>query len=199
MHDGTLPINEMRGFVAEHPDAPAIVVNTRDDPRARVFTILHELGHLWLATSGVRAPNPEAWCEDFAGQVLMPRALAENALARLMAGRASHIAAVDGVALVFGVTPRAAAVRLSLYGLLSKKIVSEVLQEIGERAGPAGSSGGDYYRTQIARLGPSFIRLVFSALDGQAVTYPVASTLLDVKASNFEKLRGYLDQRAAIE
>jgi len=47
-------------------------------------------------------------------------------------------------------------------------------------------------------MGPSFIRLVFNALENQAVTYPSASSLLGVKVNNFQKLRTYLAKREGI-
>jgi hypothetical protein len=46
---------------------------------------------------------------------------------------------------------------------------------------------------QIARFGPGYLRLVFSAIDTQAITLPAASTLLDgVKVKYFDALRDRL-------
>lgn len=196
MQDGTLPVQMMRGFAAMHPLVPVIVVNTQDDARARAFTIIHELGHLYLDALGERVgPETEPWCDDFAGEVLMPRGWMENVLTGL---RGRHpLAAVDELALTFGVTPYAAAVRVAIAGLWDQPVVDGVIEEIRSRDPRSRGSGGDYYWTQIGRVGPAFVRLVFNALDSQAVTYPAASSLLDgVKVSNFDKLRDYIDRRA---
>jgi Zn-dependent peptidase ImmA (M78 family) len=195
MQDGSLPVEMMRGLAAPHAQAPLIVVNTQDDARARAFTIIHELGHLNLAATGQSVPEPERWCDEFAGEVIMPRGFIESSL-RELRGR-EPLDAIDALALRFGVTPYAAAVRVARSDLWDQAIVDKVIQEIRDRPARERGTGGDYYWTQIGRFGPSFIRLVFTALDGQAITYPVASSLLDgVKVSNFDKLREYLTRRA---
>lgn len=195
MQDGSMPVETMRGFAATHPRVPAIVANTQDDPRARAFTIIHELGHLYRAALGLPVgPETEQWCDDFAGEVLMPRGWMENVLASLR-GR-SPLATMDALALAFGVTPYAAAVRVAKAGIWDQAVVDQVIGEIRSREPRKRGAGGDYYRTQIGRLSPAFTRLVLTALDSQTLTYPAASSLLDgVKVSNFEKLRGYLDRR----
>jgi len=199
MQDGSMPVKMMRGFAAPHSLVPLIVVNTQDDARARVFTLLHELGHLNLAAIGQRVgPETEPWCEGFAGEVLMPRASIEDALKDLR-GR-EPLDTIDALALHFGVTPYAAAVRVAKSELWEQAITDEVILAIRNRSERDRVGGGNYYWTQISRFGPSFIRLVFSALDGQAITYPAASSLLDgVKVSNFDKLRSYLARRAEQE
>jgi Zn-dependent peptidase ImmA (M78 family) len=63
---------------------PAVVVNTQDDARARAFTAVHELGHLTLEATGEPVgPQTESWCDDFAGEILMPPAALEEIFARV--------------------------------------------------------------------------------------------------------------------
>ncbi len=194
MQDGSMPVDALRGFAAPHVAVPVIVLNTNDDPRARAFTLMHELAHLLLAVRG-RPVDAEAeeWCDGFAGDVLMPRAT----LAELAPGvvKPSLIARVDELALRFGVTPLAMAIRLGRLGLLPRDELREVIREIKLRPPRQRGDGGDYYKNEIARLGPSFIRLVLTALEGQALTYSSASTLLNVKVNRFDRLRGYVDRR----
>lgn len=196
MQDGSLPLELMRGFASMHPAVPAIVANTQDDARARAFTIVHELGHLYLAALGrAVGVETEAWCDDFAGQVLLPREYLERELSTLRAR--SRLDAIDELALRFGVTPYAAAIRVAKARLWDRRVINQVIEQIRDRPARERGGGGNYYRTQIGRLGPSFIRLVFTALDSQAVTYSEASSLLGgVKVSNFEKLRDSLADRA---
>ncbi len=175
-------------------------VNTNDDPRARAFTVVHELGHLLRARAGEEPipPTPpiERWCNDFATAVLMPADPFSAAFQR-EAGRLLRI--VDGIALDFGVTPHAAAVRVARLRLASQNAVDEVLEAIAERAASrreGEGGGGNYYSTMVGRLGPAFIELVLSALDRQALSYPAASGLLGVKVNNFAKLRDRTSERA---
>lgn len=197
MQDGSLPLNEMRGFASTHTIAPAVVVNTNDDPRARAFTAVHELGHLLRARAG-RAPVPatEAWCNEFAAAVLMPRERFAADFQRR--DERDLLLRVDALALDYGVTPHAAAVRTARLRLAPQAEVDGVVEAIHERARrrePGEGGGGNYYSTMVGRLGPAFIQLVFSAVDSQAVTYPAAAGLLGVKVNNFEKLRERVAER----
>jgi Zn-dependent peptidase ImmA (M78 family) len=197
MQDGSMPVDVMRGFASIDAVVPAIVVNSKDDARARAFTIVHELGHLLLAANHVPVgQQTEPWCNEFAGAVLMPPRDLERVFSE---SDGSLISRVEEVARSFRVTPLAAAVRISRAGLAARADAEAVIAQIRIRGEGAASSrsGGDYYRNQIAGFGPGFIRLVFNALDTQVVTYPTASTLLEgVKVSNFDKLRTQLERRS---
>jgi Zn-dependent peptidase ImmA (M78 family)/transcriptional regulator with XRE-family HTH domain len=202
MQDGSLPVSDLRGFASSHVLVPAIVVNTNDDPRARAFTAVHELGHLLRIRAGrPTGPTTEQWCNDFASGVLMPGEPFARDLRE--AGRGQHLLeAVDDTALVYGVTAYAAAVRTARLQLAPRGEIDAVIEEIQERyrrqdeEAPEGG-GGNYYLTTVTRLGPSFIQLVFSALDRQAVSYPAAAGLLGVKVNNFDRLRERAQARGA--
>jgi len=197
MQDGSLPVELIRGFASTHPAVPAIVVNTQDDARARAFTAIHELGHLALEAAGEPVgPQTEPWCETFAAAVLMPPDILERVFANIHAR--DPLDRVDEVALTFGVTPLAAAVTTTRRGLLQSRDADAVIARIRDRGGRSRESGGDYYWSQIGRLGPSFTRLVLTALDDQALTYPAASGLLNVKVNNFAKLREYIQRRSEL-
>jgi Zn-dependent peptidase ImmA (M78 family) len=195
MQNGDLPVDLMRGFASPHPTAPGIVLNSQDDPRARAFTSVHELGHLCLGEVGHRlGSETERWCDRFAGEVLMPSRDVIRHFADIR--KRELLEKVDEIALAFGVTPLAAAVRLGALGIFSKNQTTEVIAEIRRRKKAPKGGGGEYYNNQIARLGPSFIQLVFSALDGQVLTYPAASGLLGVKVNNFDTLRQKVKARS---
>lgn len=194
MQTGDVELALMRGFASVDDAIPAVVVNSADDPRARTYTALHELGHLLLNIRGSQN-DPERWCEEFAGNLLMPPHALQVAF-RSTSGPV--LRRVDNVARDFSVTPAAATIRLLRNKLISQQEASEALDVIGRRRRREDQGGGNYYSTQIGRMGPSFIRLVFNALENQAVTYPSASSLLGVKVNNFQKLRTYLAKREGI-
>jgi len=78
-------VSEMRGFSIADDPLPAIVLNVRDAPNGRVFTLLHEFTHLLLrrgglcdlADQGARPPEDdriEVFCNAVAAEVLVPSA-----------------------------------------------------------------------------------------------------------------------------
>lgn len=198
MQDGELPVDRMRGFAATHAQVPAVVVNTNDDPRARAFTAVHELGHLLRTRAGQQTgPFTEPWCDELAGHVLMPRTDFERDFRIAVQIARSLLDAVDRVGLTYGVTPLAAAVRASRLRLVAEPEVAEVIEEIRRRGEGAQrqAGGGDYYRTKITRLGPAYVELVFAALDSQALSHSVASGLLREKVNHLPALRERLASR----
>ena len=72
----------MRGFCIAQKPLPVIVVNPKDRPYGRIFTIMHELVHIGLGKSviqntGIREGRPpdnptEVFCNRAAAEVLVP-------------------------------------------------------------------------------------------------------------------------------
>jgi len=95
-----IDVSEMRGFSISSTPLPAIVVNIKDAPRGRTFTMLHELCHIILHEGGLcdlfeesqRPPDEqrvEVFCNWVAGATLVPRHhLLEEDLVRGRGGRA---------------------------------------------------------------------------------------------------------------
>ena len=76
-----LDVAEFRGFAISHPLAPLVFINSADAPAARLFTLLHELAHLWVGSSGISNASPatpgnvrreEVFCNAVAGEFLAP-------------------------------------------------------------------------------------------------------------------------------
>lgn len=74
-----LDTEEFRGFVISDDRAPVIFVNGSDAKYANIFTVAHELAHIWLGESGIsdvdagsRNTN-EIRCNAIAAEVLVPR------------------------------------------------------------------------------------------------------------------------------
>jgi Zn-dependent peptidase ImmA (M78 family) len=70
--------DEFRGFVISDKYAPAVFINGADSKNANIFTLIHELAHVWLGETGVSdteiktTNNSEAKCNAIAAEVLIP-------------------------------------------------------------------------------------------------------------------------------
>lgn len=73
---------EMRGLSLAYDVFPVITLNRKDEPSARLFTLIHELVHIITNTSGIcndisedsaSESDIELMCNDIAGLVLVPQ------------------------------------------------------------------------------------------------------------------------------
>jgi len=78
----TLSPDEFQGFAISDALAPLVFINARDFLRAQIFTLAHELTHLWIGESGVCTSDEahirpekriEAFCDSVAAEVLVPK------------------------------------------------------------------------------------------------------------------------------
>lgn len=79
----SIDIDDMRGYSVYKKQLPFIVVNRKDTESSRIFTLIHELVHLYLRSSGLcdlesRTDIPpeeqylEQYCNSVAANVLVP-------------------------------------------------------------------------------------------------------------------------------
>jgi len=70
-------LDEMRGFSIAAQTLPVIVLNPGDSPRARAFTLMHELAHVAIRQAGVcdleGDQSVEVFCNAVAAAALVPR------------------------------------------------------------------------------------------------------------------------------
>ena len=191
-----LDTEEFRGFALSDPLAPLVFVNGSDTKSAQMFTLAHELAHLWLGQSalsdatvaGVSRYDVEQWCNRVAAEVLVPL---EHF--KLDYHRSADIGQeMQRLARVFKVSTLVVLRRMHDAGGLSRERFwqlyrAEVARLVAIMRSKSG--GGDYYRTTASRVSHRFTRaIVTSALEGRS-TFTEAFRLLGCKKmSTFAEL-----------
>lgn len=166
---------EFRGFALVDEYAPVVFVNGADTRAAQMFTLAHELAHVWLgqsALSDVQAAvvsdhATERWCNEVAAEILVPLALLReeyNADAELWDE-------VARLARRFKVSTLVVLRRIHDVGAVSRQEMWAAYEEELQRLVklPRGS-GGNFYTTEVARVSERFARaVVASTLEGQTL------------------------------
>ncbi len=180
---------EFRGFALPDPLAPLIFVNGADTKAAQMFTLAHELAHIWLGVSALSnlgaAPasgfrREEVWCNAVAAEFLVPL----EALRSDLQPNESPPDALPRLAGLYKVSTLVILRRLLDAGRITRARFDKEWAQENERLRKlvkARRAGGDFYRTTVARVGRRFARaLVVSTLEGRTL-YRDAFRMLGVK------------------
>lgn len=183
-----LNTNEFCGFALVDNLAPLVFVNARLAKTAQLFTLIHEVAHLWLGEGGIsnivedtgrNAPAIEQWCNAVAAEFLVPESVqaaftgqnVEESLAEIIRR--------------CGVSRQVALLRLKKWGVVSRGDFEVLWQEATQKVSDiqSGSGGGDYYNNAFAALGRLLPQsIIIDALEGKTF-YREAMGLLGVKKS----------------
>jgi Zn-dependent peptidase ImmA (M78 family) len=183
-----LDVQEFRGFAVSDTFAPLVFINGQDGKAAQIFTLAHELAHLWIGQSGISNIEPltrqidgnriEVLCNRAAAEILMP-------LAEFMVLWRKHAAITDNAwvaATRFRVSP-VAALRQALDAELCTEreywAAYRTLAQNTKRAKAGG--GGDFYRTLLVRNSATLTRTLAGAVAEGRVPYTEAAQLLNIQ------------------
>jgi Zn-dependent peptidase ImmA (M78 family) len=195
-----LDVDEFRGFVLVDKYAPLIFVNNADSKAAQMFTLAHELAHIWLGVSAAfdlqelqPADNEtEKICNSVAAEFLVPetelkeywdKVRMDNERFNLLARR-------------FKVSEVVAARRTLDLGLISWNEFFDFYHNrylVGLKEAP-GAAGGNFYYNQPFRVGRRFAEAVISATTEGKLLYQEAYRLTGLKGktfANFAARMGY--------
>lgn len=190
-----LDVEEFRGFALADDLAPLVFINAADSKAAQMFTLAHELVHLWLGESGVsdieagRVPRQdvERWCSAVAAELLAPL---EN-MRKAFHADAPLAEEIQRLARVFKVSSLVALRRLFDAGHIDQATLWAVYREELARLRKLErdvTGGGDFYRTLGSRTGKRFARAVLvSALEGQTLFQDAFRMLGVRKTATFYK------------
>jgi len=182
-----LSISEFRGFALADDYAPALFINVVDAKAAQMFTLAHELVHIWLGVSGVSnlnqtysprgADSVESFCNKVAAELLVPQADLDVQW-RACRKRPDRIVYL---AKYFKVSSLVILRRLRDADHIGEGVFRQLYNDQLAQIRPKQKSdGGNFYNTIRARLGQRFISaLVGSTLEGRTL-YRDAFRLLGI-------------------
>jgi Zn-dependent peptidase ImmA (M78 family) len=191
---------EFRGFALADPLAPLVFVNGADTKAAQIFTVVHELTHLWLGGAALDdadltaavSPDTERWCNQVAAEVLLPlSAVTESPQVADLAAEAERLAQRFKVSTLVALRRIYDAGRLNWddYQAAYRAEFERIRGLMSERT----SGGGNFFNTQPARVSRRFAQAVIaSTLEGQTLYRDAFQMLGFKKLSTFNELASQL-------
>lgn len=201
-HHTALDVEVFRGFALSDDLVPFIVINDQDARSAWSFTLLHELVHLWLGTTGVSGSFAEVRIEKFCNDVASAFLLPSNELAIIGVDRRTDVATATRLINDFA-AGRLLSRSMVAYRLLAAGIISEPMwrqlrqtfrqlwqeSRAAQRLQARDREGGpNYYVVRRHRLGPALLKFVARSISGGTLTPTKASKVLGVKPRSVEPL-----------
>lgn len=186
--------DEFRGFALSDPLAPLVFINGADTKAAQMFTLAHELAHLWLGESALSDVEPrstpanevEEWCNRVAAELLVPLAVLREEYDPSPPLRDE----LDRHARRFKVSTLVILRRIHDAGSLTRdKFWAEYEAELARLLAIPSTSGGDFYLTTAARVGKRFARaIVVDTLEGRTLFRDACRMLGFSKLNTFHEL-----------
>jgi Zn-dependent peptidase ImmA (M78 family) len=192
---------EFRGFVLVDKYAPLVFVNGVDAKAAQMFTLAHELAHVFFGSSAafdLREMQPaddpiEQACNRVAAEFLVP----ERKLRQFWPSVKSDSEPFHAIAKHFKISVLVAARRALDLQLIKKEAFFDFYrgyrkEEKERRQAASQPKGGDFYRSQNFRVGRPFASAVASAVIEGKLLYSEAYRLTGLYGNTFDSYMKYL-------
>lgn len=192
-----LDTNEFRGFTLADPLAPLVFINGADSKAAQIFTLAHELAHIWLGKSSLSNPKYgnknaanriEKWCNSVAAELLVPAAeltakLKENEELPETKRRLAAEFRVSKLVILLRLRDTHAINQQEFYNAWKNEL-TELAKKEKNRNKPIAA----FYPTTIKRVSRRFATdLAISTLEGQTL-YSDAYRLLGLHGKTFDTI-----------
>lgn len=205
---------ELQGFSLADKYAPFIFVNSDDWNAPQLFTLVHELAHIWIAESGISneiesgmsnkgSLHPiELFCNEVAANALMPVSIMNEIDNKIF----DSFGNIFKTSKALGVSTFALLVRaynlkqISLDKYRQLKATADyefkafLKREEEKKAKQKKQKGGpNYFRLLVNKNSFLFTQVVLDAFRGGSIEPTTASRLLNTQLNNFPKLEAFIN------
>ena len=188
------PLNphEFRGFSLQSSKAPIIFVNQKDSPNAQLFTLIHELVHLFVDDEGISSEDEQRDYDHISTEALINRVTAEILVPKVLFERETSDD-LEELANRYKVSRYVIARRLLDFNKINKSEYDQMIDSLRSSAPLRKKTTGGNYNTNIKfRVDNTFFRFVHNAILQDKVSYTEAFRLVGTGYKGFKTLESEL-------
>ena len=193
-----LSIDEFRAFAIIDEWAPLIFINSADSQGAKLFSLFHEITHIWFGVDDLyndRKNSPhvqplEVICNAVASELIAPLDVFLDKWRYL--SELDKRERISLLAKTFKCSESVIARKAFDTNKISKKMYNDVVAEGIEayktQKDSKGSGGGDYYNTAKSRLDGCFVRALCESITSGRTTFTEAYRLTNTNRKTFPEV-----------
>ena len=194
-----VPESEVSGCSLYYDVCPIILLNGKNTPNRRIFTLMHELVHLTQGTSAIcdvdKHNRKESFCNKVASEVLIPHDTIDKKKLFYKNGNLNLSKASN----MYGVSKQTMVYKLNSLNIISDDLKEEYISQLEEKnmfdkiKKEERNNDKDYYPMPVERKkkkfdGEPYTRLVLQAFENNIITAPKAVRYLDTPIDKFERI-----------
>ena len=193
-----LSIEEFRAFAMVDKYAPLIFINNSDSQGAKLFSLFHEIAHIWIGENDLfndRRNNQnvkpiEVLCNAVASELIVPYSEFAN---KWNGSQIEDVRArISEVASIFNcgesVIARKALDARFINSALYSAVIDDAINAYKELRNKQKSSGGNYYNTVVSRLDGCFVRALCDSVNNGRTTLTEACRLTNTNRITFPEI-----------
>ena len=196
-----MPIEDARGFALADELPFIVVINSKDSIEARLFTLMHEFGHILLGETVIDIPdesmenrdNIERWCNVFSASFLLPKQSARE-LFKEYHGRLTETDTLNSLSRKYKISKAVLLVKMLELNCISREEFENVLVRYvpkeQKKKTEVQKKGMNLTSDQrcLSEMGNKFVSLVANNFDNEFITYSDALSYLSIKSKNFDRV-----------
>ncbi|MFC1783082.1 ImmA/IrrE family metallo-endopeptidase [Planctomycetota bacterium] len=193
-------VEEARGASMTDRYAPFVFLNAQDAKAAQLFSLAHELVHLWINEPGLsnlmvpRRPSTdtekiEVFCNKVAAEILVPLSLFKTCLQKI--SKETIESQITNLSMDFKVSREVIARRFFELGKIKQDYYKKLIQkfkrewlkqkELEKRESKTKDRGPDYNLLKIINNGRAFTQTVINAYGSGEISGVATYNLLEIK------------------
>ena len=192
-----LDIDEFRAFAIMDEWAPLIFINAADSQAARLFSLLHEVAHIWIGMDDFfndryshteNVSFIEVLCNAVAGEILVPNNIFKRKWNEFV-GKEKDSLKIELISKYFccgeSVIARKALDNKKISDSMYRQVIQTAIDHYRDVKENNVSTGGNYYNTMGSRLDGCFVRALCESISMGRTSYTEAYRLTDTSSKTF--------------